>query len=75
MAADEMSRDRDMVEAADKGQAISGYETLTLWQTARQFRWASIYCFIAAMSAAADGYQLSYVAPSFQVCSLTLSSA
>jgi hypothetical protein len=48
-----------VVEAADKGQATSGYETLSLWQTAIKFKWASLYCFLAAMSAAADGYQLS----------------
>ncbi|KAL2209240.1 general substrate transporter [Sarocladium strictum] len=47
------------VEAADKGQATSGYEDLTLWETVSKFKFASIYCFIAAMSAAADGYQLS----------------
>jgi hypothetical protein len=47
------------IEAADKGQATSGYEDLTLWQTVAQFKFASLYCFIAAMSAAADGYQLS----------------
>lgn len=51
------------VEAADKGQATSGYEDLTLWETVSKFKFASIYCFIAAMSAAADGYQLSSVYP------------
>jgi hypothetical protein len=50
-----------VVEAADKGQATSGYEDLTLWETVSKFKFASIYCFIAAMSAAADGYQLSSV--------------
>ena len=48
-----------VMEAADKGQAASGYEDLTLWQTVAQFKYASLYCFLAAMSAAADGYQLS----------------
>ena len=48
-----------VVDAADKGQGTSGYENLTVWQTAQKFKWASMYCFLAAMSAAADGYQLS----------------
>ncbi|KAJ4311251.1 hypothetical protein N0V94_008042, partial [Neodidymelliopsis sp. IMI 364377] len=47
-----------VVEAAAKGQAISGYETLTPWETATTFKWATIACFAAAFSAATDGYQI-----------------
>ena len=47
------------LNAADKGQAISGYETLSVWQTAVKFKYASLACFFAPLSAAADGYQLS----------------
>ena len=46
------------MEAAAKGQGVSGYETLTLWQTVKAFKVNSLTCFIVAFSAATDGYQI-----------------
>ncbi|TEA12032.1 MFS transporter fmqE [Colletotrichum sidae] len=45
-------------EAIAQGQITSGYETLTLWQTVKKFKLVSIVCFLAALSAATDGYQV-----------------
>ena len=46
------------VDAASKGQAASGYEHLTPWQTVKTFKVATIVCFLAAFSAATDGFQV-----------------
>lgn len=48
-------------DAAAKGQAASGHESLSLWQTVKLFKVATITCFAAAFSAATDGYQIGYV--------------
>lgn len=45
-------------EAAAKGQALSGFETLTLWQTVKAFKVCTFTCFMVAFSAATDGYQI-----------------
>ncbi|KAH8819236.1 sugar transporter [Xylogone sp. PMI_703] len=45
-------------EAEAKGQGISGYETLTLWQTVKAFKVNAAICFMVTFSAAADGYQI-----------------
>lgn len=45
-------------EALAQGQITSGYETLTLWQTVKKFKLVSFVCFMAAVSAATDGYQV-----------------
>ncbi|KAG8628291.1 hypothetical protein KVT40_004164 [Elsinoe batatas] len=47
-----------VIEAAQEGQGVSGYETLTPWQTAKTFRWVAAVCALAAFSAATDGYQI-----------------
>ena len=47
-----------ILDAAVKGQAVSGYETLTHWQTVKSFKIATAVCFAAAFSAATDGYQI-----------------
>jgi hypothetical protein len=47
-----------VVDATARGQAVSGYETLTPWQTIKMFKWATAACFAAAFSAATDGYQI-----------------
>lgn len=47
-------------EAAAQGQATTGFETLTLWETVKTFRIATLVCFAAAFSAATDGYQIGY---------------
>ncbi|KAI9147043.1 MFS transporter fmqE [Paramyrothecium foliicola] len=44
--------------AAAKGQGLSGYETLSLWQTAKAFKVCTATCFLVAFSAATDGYQI-----------------
>lgn len=46
------------VDAASKGQATSGYELLTPWETVKTFKLATAACFFAAFSAATDGYQI-----------------
>ncbi|XPS69547.1 hypothetical protein M3J09_001815 [Ascochyta lentis] len=48
-------------EAAARGQATSGYEALTPWQTVKMFGRATLACFAAAFSAATDGYQIGLV--------------
>lgn len=49
------------VEAAAKGQGVTGYETLSLWETVKTFKVNSAYCFLVAFSAATDGYQIGFV--------------
>lgn len=53
-----MKPDELVVDAAAKGQATSGYENLTVWQTVKKFKAASTACLFAAFSAGTDGYQL-----------------
>lgn len=55
---DELEPKDAVVDAATKGQAVTGYETLTLWETVMTFKVATAYCFAAAFSAATDGYQI-----------------
>ncbi|CEN61033.1 hypothetical protein ASPCAL07702 [Aspergillus calidoustus] len=45
-------------DAAAQGQAVSGYEGLSLWETIKTFKIATMVCFAAAFSAATDGYQI-----------------
>jgi hypothetical protein len=47
-----------VADAATQGQAITGFEHLTPWQTVKQFKMATALCFAAAFSAATDGYQI-----------------
>ncbi|KAF4555557.1 Sugar (and other) transporter-like protein 33 [Elsinoe fawcettii] len=53
-----LSTKQVIVEAAAEGQGVSGYETLTPWQTIKTFRIAAGVCALAAFSAATDGYQI-----------------
>ncbi|KUL83248.1 hypothetical protein ZTR_10464 [Talaromyces verruculosus] len=46
------------MNAALNGQAVSGYEGLTPWQTVKAFKLCTLICFAAAFSAATDGYQI-----------------
>lgn len=46
------------VDAAAKGQGVSGYETLSLWQSVKAFKVNTAVCFAVAFSAATDGYQI-----------------
>lgn len=45
----------------DRAELYSEWQNLSVWQTVRAFRWAIVFCFLAAFSAAADGYQVSYL--------------
>lgn len=62
--ADNVPEDQDgnpkhaSLDAAAKGQGVSGYETLTLWETMKAFKLCSATCFAVAFSAATDGYQI-----------------
>lgn len=47
-----------VLDAALQGQAMTGYETLTPWETVKAFKISSLACFAAAFSAATDGYQV-----------------
>ncbi|KAH7385043.1 general substrate transporter [Cadophora sp. MPI-SDFR-AT-0126] len=47
--------------AVAQGQALSGYESLTVWQTIWKFKMCSVLCFLAAVSAATEGYQISMI--------------
>jgi hypothetical protein len=53
----DMSKDA-AANAAIRGQAATGYETLTLWETVKTFKVSTAACFLAAFSAATDGYQI-----------------
>ncbi|RSL50195.1 hypothetical protein CEP54_012051 [Fusarium duplospermum] len=44
--------------AEAQGQGLTGYEHLSIWQTIKKFKLASTICFVAAISAAAEGYQI-----------------
>lgn len=48
-------------EAAARGQGISGYESLSPWQTILHFKMNALICFAITFSAATDGYQIGYV--------------
>ncbi|KJR83634.1 Hexose transporter [Sporothrix schenckii 1099-18] len=47
-----------VMDAALKGQATTGYETMTPWETIKTFKISTLACFAAAFSAATDGYQI-----------------
>ncbi|CAH0024995.1 unnamed protein product [Clonostachys rhizophaga] len=55
---DELKPTEVVIDAATKGQAVSGYEHLTLWETVKTFKIATLICFAAAFSAGNDGYQI-----------------
>lgn len=46
------------IDAATKGQALTGYEHLSLWETAKTFKICAACCFAAAFSGGNDGYQI-----------------
>lgn len=46
------------LDAAAKGQGVSGFETLTLWQTVKAFKVCTATCALVAFSASTDGYQI-----------------
>jgi hypothetical protein len=56
-----LSSKQAALDAEAKGQGVSGYETLTLWQTLKAFKVNTAVCFAVTFSAAADGYQIGSV--------------
>ncbi|KAH8894278.1 general substrate transporter [Thozetella sp. PMI_491] len=44
--------------AAAQGQGISGFESLTWWETVKAFKVTAAICFAVTFSAATDGYQI-----------------
>lgn len=56
---DDVNNPKDaVVDAAARGQAATGYEKLTPWETVKMFKISTAVCFAAAFSAATDGYQI-----------------
>jgi hypothetical protein len=55
------------LDAASKGQGVSGYETLSLWETVKAFKVNAAICFAVTFSAATDGYQIGYL-QAFHTC-------
>jgi hypothetical protein len=56
---DDVNNPKDAVAAAaQRGQAATGYEELTPWETIKLFKKSTAVCFAAAFSAATDGYQI-----------------
>lgn len=49
------------VDAATRGQAMTGYEHLSVMETIKTFKLASLVCVAMAFSAATDGYQIGSV--------------
>ncbi|KAL2831035.1 general substrate transporter [Aspergillus pseudoustus] len=48
-------------EAAAQGQGTTGYESLSIWQTAKKFKMNALICFLVTFSAATDGYQIALI--------------
>lgn len=55
---DDLKSNNKELAAAAQGQATTGYEHLTIWETIKTFKMATLVCFLAAFSAATDGYQI-----------------
>jgi hypothetical protein len=51
------------VDAATRGQAMTGYEHLSVMETIKTFRLVTLICVAMAFSAATDGYQIGFVSP------------
>lgn len=45
-------------DAAARGQGLTGYESLSAWETVKAFKMNALICFIVTISAATDGYQI-----------------
>ncbi|KAF2649964.1 general substrate transporter [Lophiostoma macrostomum CBS 122681] len=55
------TRKDSVTNAITKGQGLSGYETLTVWETIKAFKMNALICFLASVSAATDGYQIALI--------------
>lgn len=62
--ADDVPRPKDAIlDAATRGQGLTGFETMTPFETFKKFKWCTFYAAIAAFAAGADGYQIACVPP------------
>jgi hypothetical protein len=52
------------IDAATRGQAMTGYEELSVLETVKTFKLCTLVCMAMAFSAATDGYQIGFVHPS-----------
>ena len=57
----DMKQSDAALDAATRGQVVTGYETLTVWETIKAFKLCTFVCFAMAFSAATDGYQIGFV--------------
>jgi NADH:ubiquinone oxidoreductase subunit F (NADH-binding) len=64
---DAIPNDKALQDAATRGQGLTGYETLTPWETMKKFKACTAYVFIAAIAAGADGYQIGFVHSSLHI--------
>jgi MFS family permease len=60
MAKNEQSDQVEAIEALAEHHEVSGYETLTWWETVMMFKTTVAICFLVTFSAATDGYQIGY---------------
>ncbi|KAH7024103.1 general substrate transporter [Ilyonectria destructans] len=62
-AADEAAHESKNLssEAAARGQGLTGYENLSVWETVKAFKMNALICFLVTISAATDGYQIGLV--------------
>lgn len=58
MAEKEQNNQIEAITAFAEHHELSGYETLTWWETVKTFRMAVAVCFLVTFSAATDGYQI-----------------
>ena len=57
MAEKEQSDQIEAVDVPDGHHNVSGYESLTWWETVKMFKMTVLICFLVTFSAATDGYQ------------------
>ncbi|KAJ3454845.1 hypothetical protein MRS44_013445 [Fusarium solani] len=48
-------------DAAAKGQGLTGFESLSVWETIKTFKMNCLLCFLVSFSAATDGYQIALI--------------
>ncbi|KAL3480570.1 general substrate transporter [Aspergillus californicus] len=56
--ADAPVKNEAAVDAANRGQLMTGYEHLTVLETIKKFKLCTLVCFAMAFGAATDGYQI-----------------
>ncbi|KAH7381976.1 general substrate transporter, partial [Cadophora sp. MPI-SDFR-AT-0126] len=54
--------EKDVIaDAAARGQGLTGYEDLSVWETLKTFKMNTLICGLMAISAATDGYQIGLI--------------